>query len=270
MSHRLLCLHLGLILALAIPHQSSAGTYEIPIEISQTHHIMVRVKVDGRGPFMLLLDTGAPTLVLSTHAGGGARKESWRTFDRFEIEGGPTLRNVRGLVSDTHQLIGMNQLHLAGVELSGMLGYEILARYRIDLDVSKPTMRWTELSTPPPSPLGLVGLAETSDVLGAIMRLALLFFTPSPVPAPAPLRGRLGLEFGEESLTVKAVLAGSAAHRAGVRAGDRVLALGGQKVKTLAALQRLASAVAPGKAIALKLSRAHSEVSLTLHATGGL
>ena len=39
----------------------------------------------------------------------------------------------------------MNGLGLAGVELHGMIGYNILARYRMDIDFTKDKMVWTPL-----------------------------------------------------------------------------------------------------------------------------
>ena len=37
----------------------------------------------------------------------------------------------------------MNGLGLAGVELHGMIGYNVLARYRMEIDFTRDKMTWT-------------------------------------------------------------------------------------------------------------------------------
>ena len=53
---------------------------------------MVRAKINGKGPFNFILDTGAPALFVATEvakkAGVEPDKKGWGTFDSFEIEGG--------------------------------------------------------------------------------------------------------------------------------------------------------------------------------------
>src|SRR5205814_1414422 len=107
-----------------------ATTYEIPYRLTDTKHVMVRVKVNGKGPFNFIIDTGAPALIMTEAVSkkvGGKTEEGWTTFDKVEIEGGLSIPNPRGVAVDMFQLKGMNALGLAGVELHGVLGYNILA-----------------------------------------------------------------------------------------------------------------------------------------------
>jgi len=50
------------------PHNSPPkpeNSYEIPYKLTDTKHVMVRVKLNGKGPFNFILDTGAPALIIS-------------------------------------------------------------------------------------------------------------------------------------------------------------------------------------------------------------
>src|SRR4051794_34796201 len=41
-------------------------SYEIPFRVTNTNHFLVRVRVNGKGPFNFLVDTGAPALYIAT------------------------------------------------------------------------------------------------------------------------------------------------------------------------------------------------------------
>ena len=100
-------------------------TYEIPYRLTDTKHVLVRVKLNGKGPFNFIIDTGAPALILSEAIAkkvGAKTEKGWTTFDKIELEGGLTMPNSRGVATDMFQLKGMNAMGLAGVELHGVLG----------------------------------------------------------------------------------------------------------------------------------------------------
>ena len=54
--------------------KKTAVTYEVPYRLAKTKHVMVRVKLNGKGPFNFLIDTGAS----SPHHDGGGRQEGRR------------------------------------------------------------------------------------------------------------------------------------------------------------------------------------------------
>ena len=60
------------------------------------------------------------------------------------------IESAKGRVMTCFQLEGINGMGLAGVELHGVIGYNILARYRIDT-TSPAETAWTKLdfSRPP-------------------------------------------------------------------------------------------------------------------------
>jgi hypothetical protein len=111
-------------------------SYRIPYRLTDTNHVMVRVKLNGKGPFNFIIDTGAPALFVATDVakklGVKPDKSGWGTFDRFEIEGGAIEKKAKGRVETPFQLEGMNALGIAGDNLHGIIGYNLLARYRME------------------------------------------------------------------------------------------------------------------------------------------
>src|SRR5437762_11514462 len=99
---------------------ASAKAIQVPYRLTDTKHVLVRAKINGKGPYNFIIDTGAPTLFVSTavarKVGIRADQNSWGTMDRFEIEGGVIFKKCRGRIEDPFQLEGMNGLGLAGAE----------------------------------------------------------------------------------------------------------------------------------------------------------
>ena len=93
---------LGLVLAFlsvapAPKHDENVGkSYQVPYRLTDTNHFLVRVRINGKGPFNFLVDTGAPALYVATET---ARKiglkpdedDFWTPVDRLEFEGGAAL-----------------------------------------------------------------------------------------------------------------------------------------------------------------------------------
>src|SRR5947208_2988059 len=98
--------------------------YEVPYRLTDTKHVMVRVKINGKGPFNLIMDTGAPAVFITKpvakKAGAEPDEKHWANFDSFELEGGLKVDKARGRVEEIFQVEGMNGLGVAGVELHGM------------------------------------------------------------------------------------------------------------------------------------------------------
>src|SRR5262245_51277374 len=93
------------------PKKAEAGReYQVPYRLTNTLHTLVRAKINGKGPFNFIIDTGAPLLFVSTAAGKkiglSADKKGWTTLDCFEMEGGVVLDNVKCRVETPFQLEG--------------------------------------------------------------------------------------------------------------------------------------------------------------------
>ena len=126
----------------------------VPYKLTSTNHILVRLKINGKGPFNFIVDTGAPVMILRVPAaqklGLKPNSRGLATLKQLDIEGGLTLKRVQCLIDTPYQIEGMNAIGASDVELDGLLGYGVLARFRMQIDLSKDHMIWTPVNYVPP------------------------------------------------------------------------------------------------------------------------
>lgn len=275
----LLPLVAGLILAADEPVKAKPKTHEIPYKLTTPRHIVVRVKMNKKGPFNFILDTGAPALIVAVpackKAGVKEDKKGWGTIDRMELEGGLVMTKVPVRVETPFQLKGMNGMGLAGLEIHGLMGYQILAQYKIEIDFTKTKMLWTKLDYKPAAPLGLGknvkgnggGLEMMGDIMGGIGKFLGRKATPE-----VTLRGFLGLtlENGDEYPSVKAVLAAGPAGKAGVKTGDLITKVQGRTVADVADVLTAAGKLPAGSKMTLTVQRGKETKELSFKTGEGI
>ena len=194
----------------------------------------------------------------------------WTPIDRLDIEGGARLSGVKARVEDPFQLVGMNALGLPGATIDGILGFTILGRYRLEIDLTEDRMTWTRLDYDPreppvprlkageeaKAPLGV----QAMNALGPLAK-GMAFLMGKQPEERLHLRGFLGMEWtvpGEPNshgLRVRRVLGGSPAARAGLQADDEVLRINGKAVDGLKAVRVAVADVRPGDSVALVIRR---------------
>jgi hypothetical protein len=241
----------------------AAKSYEIPYRLTIPKHILIRAKINGKGPFNFILDTGAPALfvtpAVAKKVGVTADKNSWGMFDRLEIEGGAVVSKIKGRIETPFQLEGMNGMGLAGAELHGIMGYNILARFRMEIDFTRDKMTWTPLDFDPTPPAGLGGRgggAGGLEVMGSIMKMLGSFLGRKANPDVVP-RGFLGLTVADakEGPVVESVLAAGPAGKAGVEVGDLLLKVQGRTVVSVEDVHTYAGRLQAGASIKLLVRR---------------
>ena len=258
-------------------------SYQVPYRLTDTNHFLVRVRINGKGPFNFLVDTGAPALYVATET---AKKiglkpdadEFWTPVDRLDFEGGASLRGVKARVEDPFQLVGMNALGLPGASIDGILGFTMLARYRLEIDPTKDRMTWTRLDFEPKEPAiprrapgaKPAGEMQAMNALGPLAKLAAAVMGKQPEEERAP-RGFLGLELdgADGALKVVRVLPNSAAAKAGVRDGDRLVRLGRREVAGFDAAKAALAEVRAGESVVLEVRREGNAEPLTLTLNAG-
>jgi serine protease DegQ len=260
--------------------------YEIPYRLTDTKHVLVRTKLNGKGPYNFILDTGAPAVFipkkLAQEVGVKPDDKGWGTFDKFEVEGGLVVGEAKTRVQDLFQLEGMNGLGLAGAELHGVIGYNVLARFRITYDFAADKLVWVPLDFDPPAPKGIGhGGQGGLEVLGPIMKLlaGLMGITPNFETRP---RGFLGVETEDrpDGVFVKAVLPDAPAAKAGLKPGDKITAVGvsaaGAKkprmtdVDTPKDLARALAEARPGQEARVEVRRGENTVTVVVPLGRGL
>mgnify|MGYP000417854876 CR=1 FL=1 len=259
------------------PPREVKTTFEVPYKLTGTSHVMVRVKLNGKGPFNFILDTGAPALIISETIAGKAKAKlddkNWGDF-KLEVEGGVVMPEARGLSTDMFQLKGMNALGVAGVELHGVLGYNILAQFRIQYDFTADKLVWTKLDFAPPK---MVGIGKKGDSQGGLESMGDMMKVLAPLLGMKPNfevkpRGYLGVLLGDgkEELTVKAVVPDSPAEKAGLKAGDRIVGVGAKTTDTADKLMEQVGKTPEGEKLTLKVKQGDDTKTLTVQLGKGL
>ncbi|MCC6417123.1 MAG: PDZ domain-containing protein [Gemmataceae bacterium] len=271
----------------AKPATAGAGkverkTFQVPYRVTDTQHVMVRTKLNGKGPFNFIIDTGAPllyvTVPVAKKVGLDVDKKGGDvvTLDRFEIEGGVTHTKIKCLAETPFQLKGMNALGMPGEELHGIIGYTLLANYKLELDFTRDKMTWTRLDFKPAAPKSL-GLKKDDgdptglEQVGGMMEALAILMGRKKAPEP-DVRGFLGVELAEkdDAVFVKAVLPRSPAKKAGLKAGDRISAVQGKDVSTSDDVLYRAARVTAGQPVRLKVERGSERKEITVTAGEGL
>jgi hypothetical protein len=259
------------------PPKKPAVTYEVPYRLTDTKHVMVRVKLNGKGPFNFIIDTGAPALIMTETVAkkvGAKEDKGWVTFDKVELEGGVSIPNARGVAIDMFQLKGMNAMGLAGVELHGVIGYNVLAQYRIEYDFTDTKLKWTPVDFKVPAPKRIVdkgGSQGGLEFIGSLMQMLSMFGGIKPNFEVQP-RGFLGAELAADGddLVVKSVLSGGPAEKAGLKAGDRIHAAKGKSVRSADDLLEAVKKLPEGASLKLSVQRGEDTKDITVELGRGL
>lgn len=263
---------------LSAKEKKKPKSFEVPYRLTIPKHILIRAKLNGKGPFNFILDTGAPALFFSTKAaesiGVKPDKNGWGTFDTLEIEGGVVYKNAKGRIEDPFQLKGMNGMGLAGAELHGVIGYNLLAQYQMTFDFTKSKMLWTKLNWKPQPPKGMGGKRRGGqgglEIVGKLMGMLGGFLGRKANP-DYDHQGFLGFEVSEKEGVVKVtnVMENSPAQKAGLQVGDHIRKFGRRSVYGIDGLQKYTNKVTAGDKVELRVLRGEDKESVELTLTAG-
>ncbi len=245
----------------------------VPFELLKSRHMAVQVKINGKGPYRLIFDTGAPTNLinnkLAKEAGvlqkdakpamplfgmGGAK-----VLDTLEV-GGVKLEKVPVMVMD-HPTVSAISNALGPID--GLIGFPFFARYKTTVDYQKKELTFTPNGYVP----GDAMQALTEKLMkGGGKQL------PSIVGAAALWGFTVDKDEKDEDagVTVKDVLAGGAAAAGGLKAGDRLLTLDGRWTDSVPDTFTAANLVKPGREATVVVKRDGKEVKLTVKPAKGL
>ena len=254
-----------------------AVTYDVPYRLTDTKHIHVRVKINGKGPFNFIIDTGAPALIMTEAVAkkvGGKTEDGWTTFDKLDVEGGLSIDKPRGVAIDMFQLKGMNSMGLAGVELHGVLGYNILARFKIEYDFNETKLKWTPVDFRALDPKRITdkgGSQGGLEMIGTLTQVLSMLGGMKPNFTVHP-RGFIGVELESKSkeLIVKTVLAGSPAEKAGLKVGDRIAEVKGKSLSSSEDLLEAVKKLPEGTALKLSIKRGEETKDIIVELGKGL
>ena len=248
----------------------------IPFELLKSRHMALQVKINGKGPYRVIFDTGAPTnlvnnkvakeagLVEKENKGGlgffGAAPTP-KMIKKLEI-GDLVLEGMPTMVMD-HPTVAALAEALGPVE--GLIGFPFFARYKMTIDYEKKEMTLV--------PNGYVPGDAMQGLMDKLMS-GTKGQKPEPtVVAPAAVWGFAvdkAADDEDAGVKVTAVLSKSAAATGGLKPGDRLLTLDGRWTDSVSDTFVAASGVKPGKAVTLVVKRDGKEVKLTVTPGKGL
>lgn len=246
----------------------------VPFEILKSRHMAVRVKINGKGPYRVVFDTGAPLNLINNKIAkdaGVLGKEDKpgplfgaaiapKKMKTFEV-GGVSVEDMPTMVVD-HPLVELLAKEVG--ELEGIVGFPFFARYKMTIDYEKKEITLVPNDYAP------------ADTFQNMMQKVLNAAGKKPdaaVLAPAGVWGftvdkKEGDE--DEGVTVTGVLAKSPAEAGGLKKGDRLLTLGGRWTDSVGDTFHAAGVAKPGKPVPLVVKRDGKEVELTVTPGKGL
>lgn len=263
------CLAAGLALSLQARQEPRPVGATVPFEMLPTNHMVVQARLNGKGPYRLVFDLGAPITLLSSkaaEASGAVGKNAPRSF-LFGVRGEAKVDalQVGDLKAEHVPVVVMDHPALKALgevlkqPLDGIIGYTFFARYKVSIDYQTRRMVFTPVDS------------TVRDLMKDLPeRLLGPKVAESRVVAPRGLWGLTLDEPTELGVPIKAVLAGSPAANAGLRPGDVLTTLGGRWTTTVADTFAAAAAVSPGQAAPVVVLRDQKERTLTVTPSDGL
>jgi hypothetical protein len=247
----------------------------VPFELLKTMHMTVQIKVNGKGPYRVIFDTGAPVTLLNTKIGletgllgknapkpllglfGAVGQTKIKTLE----VGGLKAHDVSAVVMDHPTLQAIAQV-LGPID--GIVGFPFFARYRMTLDYQTKKMTFVPNGFNPPDVI--------QSMMATVMSLNRKQVPERQVLSPWGLFGLVVDEGGdgEAGVRVAAVLAESPAAKAGLQAGDRLLTIDGRWTDSVADCYAAAGKAQPETAVPVSVRRGGEEVTLTLRPAKGL
>jgi hypothetical protein len=248
----------------------------VPFELFETKHIGVMVKINGNGPYRVIFDTGAPLTLLSTKVAKENKlidpKAPKPLLNPFNAMGEAKLKSLEVgdlKIEDTsamimdHPAVEAMSKAFGGVE--GIVGFPFFARYKMTIDYQKKEMTFV--------PNGYEPGNATGDLQKMIMGMLAGGDQGPKILSPAGQWGMVvekGKKDDDAGVTIKEVMPGGAAAKAGLKAGDRLLTLDDRWTDTINDTYLAASLVKPGSEVKVTFKRDGKSMEANVKPVSGL
>ena len=251
----------------------------VPIELLPSRHFVVLVKLNDKGPYRLILDTGAPLTIINSRIAkdAGLTKKSGGGGGILGLLGGGLNQiqvakmQVGDVMSEKSGAVIMDHPTVQAISdafkddsgpIDGIIGFPFFAKFAMTVDYQKKEVSF--------KPNGYKPGDYMKDLMDSMAKIEEK--NKPRVLASAALWGfAVDKEKSDEAegVTVKTVFADGAAGKGGLKAGDRLLTLDGRWTDTLGDTAVAASLIKPGKAVIAIVMRDGKELKLTITPTTG-
>lgn len=262
-----------LVLLLLLPRETptTSSALEVPFDILASRHMAVEIRVNGKGPFRVIFDTGAPVNLVSSKLAREA--DLFKQQKKAAAPPMPAMFNMGGMVRLDELTIGAVTAKKQPVivmdhptvkalgnmvgGLEGIIGFPFFARYRTTVDYQQRKMFMEPVDYDP------------GDVMAAMMKVMLASKNKPPVKELGA-RTVWGLSVskpeGDESpgVLVTRVWDGGPAAEAGLLPGDRLLIFDASWTESPEDCYRAAAGVRAGQPVRLKILREGKEFQLSV------
>ncbi len=125
--------------------KSAPQVHQVPFRLTPIYHLIVRAKVNNKGPFNFIFDTGFNANLMTPSAAkqAGLGTAGTQRIERLELEGGAVVEKCLCNVNIPPQVSLVNRTKGEGCEVHGILGYDFMRHFRIRLDYATHKMTWT-------------------------------------------------------------------------------------------------------------------------------
>jgi hypothetical protein len=251
----------------------SPATSVVPFEMLVTNHMLVEARINGKGPFRLIFDLGAPVTLLnnrSSEAAGVVKPDAPRSFlfgmrgeavvDRLKV-GQLTASKLPVIVLDHPVLKALEDV--TGRHIDGIMGFTFFARFKTTIDYQAHEMTFEPTAF------------KVRDLMKELPdRLMGPKVAERRVLAPAGLWGlrlkETPLALDRQGVPIDKILEGSPASDAGLKSGDLICTVDGRWITSIADLYHAAAKVPPGRKITVNVSRDGKELSLSITPSDGI
>jgi len=269
------------VLAFALPAAPAGAdekpkSFSVPFQLIQTQHMVVSAKVNGKGPYRFIFDTGAPDSLVSNRVAREARLTPSKDFKhptlplfgargQFRINA-LEMGDLKAEDLSTMVLDHPTVTAISGVvgPVEGILGFTFFARYRVTIDYQKKLLTFEPTAYRPPDVMQVM----LKKLLGPASER-----TAAPIVAPGALLGlrvAKGPKDEDPGVTVEEVLADGPAAAAGIQAGDRLLVLDRHWTDSVPDCYLAASRLRPGATVDAVIDRQGKQIELKITARAGL
>jgi hypothetical protein len=258
------------------PLKPEAKSLTVPMEMLPSRHFLVKVKIDGQGPYSLILDTGAPLTIVTSKlakATGLVKKGGGGGFGLFggvnqlvigKLEVGEVVaEKTPAVVMDHPTVDAISQAFQKDFgPIDGIVGFPFFARFAMTVDYQKKELTF--------KPNGY----KPGDYMADMMK-TLTSASERKDPRPVWAEGLWGVIVEKDKadeaagMPVKKVYDESAAAKGGLQVGDRILTVDGRWTDSLVDLYTATSLVKPGRAVAVTVLRKGKEEKLSVKPAAG-
>ncbi len=251
---------------------ANEATATVPFEMLPSNHMVVDVRINGKGPYRLIFDVGSPVTLLSNRAAkdSGLIDPNARGLILFGAQGEADVdelqvgelkaENVPVMVMD-HPVVRLLGEAL-GKPIDGLVGHSFFARYKTTIDYQAKTMDFEPVEN------------EVRDIFQELpQRLAGPKVARRIVLDPGGLWGFLvGAPEGSDApgVPVTMVRQGTPAAEAGLEVGDILMNLDGRWTLSISDTFEAAGGVEPGRPAELVILRDDEEITLSITPKPGI